>query len=111
MRYPLKISIELNDTDIESIKMPPMLLIPLVENVFKHGIDKTEQDNFISIDIRKENKFIFKVTNKSYKKQQPFNGTGLKNLQDRLNLLYGSGYSLKTSNEVGVFVSELIIPV
>jgi sensor histidine kinase YesM len=113
MRYPLKTSMNLGQKITGLVKIPPMLLIPLVENVFKHGIDKTEQDNFISIDIENENKFTFKVKNKSYpnQKSESFKGTGLKNLRARLDILYGMNYSLKTTNESGVFCSELIIPV
>ncbi|MFL5787817.1 MAG: sensor histidine kinase, partial [Flavisolibacter sp.] len=113
MRYPLKTSMNLDHEITGLVKIPPMILIPLVENVFKHGIDKTEQDNFISIDIKSADKFIFKVKNKSYPKQKPeaSKGTGLKNLQARLDILYGADYSLKTTNENGVFCSELTIPV
>jgi LytS/YehU family sensor histidine kinase len=113
MRYPLKISMDLDDKIIGLVKIPPMLLIPLVENVFKHGIDKTLSDNFISIEIKKENKFTFKVANKSYKNQKTnsFKGTGLKNLTERLEILYGANYSLKTTDVSGVFTSELTIPV
>jgi len=112
MRYPLRISMDLDDEILGAVRIPPMLLIPLVENVFKHGIDKTLKGNFISIEMKKDNKFTFKVANKSYKdeKSKRSKGTGLKNLTERLDMLYGVDYSLKTMDVSGVFTSELTIP-
>jgi len=112
MRYPLKISIDVDDEIIRAVRIPPMLLIPLVENVFKHGIDKTLRDNFISIEMKIDNKLTFKVANKSYghDKLKRSKGTGLKNLTERLDMLYGVDYSLKTTDVSGVFTSELTIP-
>jgi hypothetical protein len=36
----------------ESLMIPPMLLIPLVENIFKHGVDKTMEENEVCIGLK-----------------------------------------------------------
>ena len=98
MRYPLTVAI--NGAEIaEGIMVPPMLLIPLVENVFKHGIDKLRNDNFISLTLSlKQNRLEVIVENRL--QENPLKtadgGTGIKNLKDRLALLYGTDYSLIT---------------
>jgi sensor histidine kinase YesM len=116
MRYPIKVTVYFDEQETGEIRIPPMLLIPLVENVFKHGIDKTIRDNFTIIEIGKSgNKFTFRVTNNSCEQRTSesnhITGTGLKNLKNRLAMLYEKDFTLKTFNEDGVFVSELIIPV
>src|SRR5258708_18491759 len=63
MRYPIKTDIELPE-DLSLIRIPPMLLIPLVENVFKHGIDKREENNYISIRLQLSDRLDFSVSNR-----------------------------------------------
>jgi LytS/YehU family sensor histidine kinase len=58
MRYPLAVTIEKEGVD-ENVMVPPMLLIPLVENVFKHGIDKLRDDNFIYLSLSIQNNRLF----------------------------------------------------
>jgi LytS/YehU family sensor histidine kinase len=110
MRYPLKISIHVEE-NTDALKIPPMLLIPLVENVFKHGIDKRNFDNFIAIDIRKTDKLFLTVKNKKSCARANGMGTGLKNLKKRLDILYALQYSFTTRVEKKFFTAELIIPV
>ncbi len=58
MRFPLKVSENVVNVDTGTVKIPPMLLIPLVENVFKHGINKREKDNFITLDITEHKNYL-----------------------------------------------------
>jgi two-component system LytT family sensor kinase len=80
----------------------PLLLIPFVENAFKHGIH-TQFPSFIKINITVEGEFlIFKVTNSivpnsaEYPKDKN-SGIGLSNVEKRLNLLYPDRYALDTN--------------
>jgi sensor histidine kinase YesM len=111
MRFPLKVSENVVNVDTGAVKIPPMLLIPLVENVFKHGINKRKQDNFMTLDITKTQKLSFKVSNKiqdnGVNTQQ---GTGLANLKSRLNILYGPDYLLTEVKGNDIYSVELIIP-
>jgi len=110
IRYPVNITFRLAG-ETENTMIPPMLLIPLVENVFKHGIDKTKEDNYIDIYLQVAERLHFEVINNTG--DQPFSngkGTGLKNLSDRLTILYGGGFKLETSRTGAVYTSRLNIP-
>ena len=64
MLNPVKLdfSISVPDTDV---LIPPMLLIPLVENIFKHGVDKTLKENAATINFYKnDGYFVFITENK-----------------------------------------------
>eukprot|EP01136_Pigoraptor_vietnamica_P004499 Opistho-1_new@34875 len=113
MRYPLAVTI-LEETDSEAISVPPMLLIPLVENVFKHGIDKLRNDNFIHLSVRVyQQQLEISVENLLLPEggKSDTTGTGLRNLRSRLSLLYGTGYSLQAGEAGNRFVAQLSIPI
>lgn len=99
MVYPLKLNFK-NEVK-NQIFIPPMLFTPIVENIFKHGIDKTRTDNFADILIKIEgNYLIFESKNRIYESSNK-KGFGLENLRKRLELLYSEDYVLNfaTQNE------------
>lgn len=110
IRYPVDINFSLSG-DIDHTMIPPMLLIPLVENVFKHGIDKSKENNYIEITLRVTERLYFEVVNNTG--DEPFDkgkGTGLKNLSDRLSILYGEDFELRSGREGAIYTSRLNIP-
>ena len=91
----------------------PMLLIPFVENAFKHGIGMISQP-FIYINLEvKDNQMRFDVVNKLDKTtdeaKDADSGIGLKNVSRRLELLYGSSHHLKAEIEGEKFIVNLKI--
>jgi LytS/YehU family sensor histidine kinase len=97
MRYPLQLSFQY--IKVDDVYIPPMLMIPLIENVFKHGINKRKLDNPISISLEvRDKRLILEVVNPDHS-STPGNtaGFGLKNLRNRLVLLYKEDFSLTTS--------------
>jgi sensor histidine kinase YesM len=97
----------------QPVFIPPMLFIPLVENVFKHGIDRSQQNNQLFIDLTLiDNKLIFIVKNSIYPsvKTEASTGTGLTNLKRRLSLIYENDYHLETKQEPDYFTATLKIP-
>jgi len=73
--------------------LEPLLLIPLVENAFKHGFYTNNKNNFVKIKASIENEvLIFSVSNRTAPKQhfqsQDRKGKGLENLRKRLNISY-----------------------
>jgi sensor histidine kinase YesM len=113
MRYPLSVTVK-ETGDIEAIQLPPMLIIPLVENVFKHGIDKRKEDNFISIDIaNKGDQLIVTVKNRiAAIGTKETSGKGLANLRNRMLLLYGDKSNLKAEpDDVSTYTAILSIPI
>jgi LytS/YehU family sensor histidine kinase len=95
------------------IQLPPMLLMTLVENIFKHGIDKISGCNQIWIRLaEREGYLIFETRNSINRhpgKAKP-TGLGLKNLRQRLSLLYGTGFQLDTRDDGRYFSAFLKIP-
>lgn len=94
-------------------EIEPMLLIPFVENAFKHGTGMIEQAQ-IDIDLKAENnKVYFTVTNKydpvSVEIKDKASGIGLVNVQRRLDLLYPHHHSLKITKSGGTFIVALQI--
>jgi LytS/YehU family sensor histidine kinase len=94
--------------------IPPMLLMTLVENSFKHGVSKTVLNSWIHIDLFPEgNQLIFNIKNS---KQEPVDiktdssgGVGLQNLQNRLNLIYKDNYTFTIDEQDTFFNAQLII--
>lgn len=94
-------------------RIEPMLLIPFVENAFKHGVGLIAQpliDICLKID---EKTLIFEVVNKiapeSAEDKDPASGIGLKNVRRRLELLYPEKHRLDIRNEAGKFSIRLAL--
>ena len=98
---------------VNTVKISPMLLIPFVENAFKHGIDPKTK-SIINISIKVEQKTLyFEVTNTmhqgAYGLGDESSGFGLANLKKRLSILYPNRYTLDTKEENGYYISLLIL--
>ena len=95
----LEIVLEIDTID-EEIQIAPMLLLPFVENSFKHGRDAEGKLN-IKIRLKAESGFlIFEIENSkvSQKRNSQENGIGLQNIKRRLELIYPENFELKTEN-------------
>ncbi|WCO02796.1 sensor histidine kinase [Psychroserpens ponticola] len=77
--------------NIDHQMIEPMILIPIIENSFKHSDLETNANAFIKIDIKVEDtSFIFKVANTkndTLKQKDDIGGVGLSNIKKRLNIL------------------------
>ncbi|ASU36594.1 sensor histidine kinase [Mucilaginibacter xinganensis] len=95
------------------LRIPPMLLMTFVENIFKHGIDKSSSENEIHISlIQKDGYLFFETRNRIHDKTgtgEP-NGFGIENLRKRLTLLYGSNFELAINNQGNYFNAFLKVP-
>lgn len=112
MLHPLHVNIEV-DGNMSEVKIPPMLLIPFIENVFKHGIDKTQPNNELHANLRVcEGKLVYKVVNSLHGENGKCisKGFGLVNLRKRLELLYPGHFEMNTRKQDDHFIAELQIP-
>lgn len=97
-----------------TLKIEPLLLITLVENAIKHGVNKVEK-GFISIEIENQyNAIEFTVKNSipADEGQKTFgkpSGIGLSNLKNRLDILYPNKYLLDLKKESELFIAHLKI--
>lgn len=110
MRYHKTIDIQFN-TDIadEKAQIRPLLFIILLENAFKHGVEKLRNDAFVHINIKAYAEAVtFEIENNfetSEFSEKP--GIGLKNLKRRLELAYPKKYKLVLTNDNSVFRAHL----
>tara|TARA_R110002073_G_scaffold145532_5_gene297702 strand:- start:2520 stop:3572 length:1053 start_codon:yes stop_codon:yes gene_type:complete len=110
IRFHDTLQVEFNQESIsDTIMIAPMLLIPFVENSFKHG---TIIDGVLSVVIDvsvKENKLIFSIQNSIQKDEDSPSGIGLENIKKRLEMLYQEKHELKIEQKENQFMVELII--
>lgn len=111
-----KILLKLPDY-IPSIKIPPLLFLPLVENSFKHGKHKLENDADVIAELifEKETMF-FRIENEILPFQTtPFNqkkgGIGLVNIKKRLELYYPNLHELTIGTVEGKYIANLRVKV
>jgi hypothetical protein len=107
-KVPVHVSMEVPPGFFE---IEPMLLIPFVENAFKHGVGVIEEP-LIEISLRvSEGVLHFMVGNRfnpaSQEIKDKTSGIGLGNVTRRLKLLYGDQHILHISREGGCFAVEL----
>jgi sensor histidine kinase YesM len=101
-------SIEFNYTTDETLEIYPMLLLPLLENSFKHGLKSGAKNPYIDIKLKAENKKItFEISN-NYKEIANHNyennkGIGLKNIQENLALIYANKHQLSIEKNKNIF--------
>lgn len=89
----------------------PLLLIPLVENVFKHGISNTQNTEIIiSIQV-KNNILTLRTRNMIFEGRDNINrqGIGLQNLRKRLDFQYPDRYTLHLDRDGNYYMAELIL--
>jgi sensor histidine kinase YesM len=111
LRMLHSVKIEKNISE-ENVQVPPMLLMPFVENLFKHGIDKTRSDNEAFISLKVDNgRLYYTVRNKLMPDNKPGTGIGLSNLKKRLDLLYKTDHRFNAAAVNGYFEAGLEIPV
>jgi LytS/YehU family sensor histidine kinase len=105
----VKVSLQIQNDYPEGM-IEPMLLVPFIENAFKHGIGMVK-DPFIQITLTvKEQLLTFTVVNNYNPVNQSkdkHSGIGLSNVKNRLELLYANNYQLKIANEDGIYSVHL----
>src|SRR6185503_3197511 len=109
LRYDESLHVNFNH-DIEDMKqaIPPLLLIPLVENAFKHGVSETRNQPFVDIHLSVNKRQLAFVVKNSIE-EFPGEGKvkeniGLSNLRRQLEMLY-MDYNLSVQQEASVFTT------
>lgn len=109
--FQVETHIERPDTVLQ---IAPMLLIPFVENAFKHGISFREPSHIkVTLEIR-DNTLYFDVYNSKHARpehdpEKDSNGVGLSNVQQRLQLLYPQQHELVVRETVKDFFVHLTL--
>ena len=99
----------------EQYVIPPLLLISLVENCFKHGIGVEKEKNEIYIRLNIENnKLEFETKNAIPENKSDYfddktEKTGIENIRKRLELIYNEKFDFQIINDGKLFYSSLKI--
>ncbi len=117
LRYTDKVNVDVDiPANLSEGLIPPLLLITFLENAFKHGVSY-EQESFISIIMDAEDgNLIFRCINskkapaKTSEGVPSEGGLGLKNIKQRLDLIYGSRYKLDLNDSEKTYEVYLSIP-
>jgi hypothetical protein len=113
-RYGNKIEISWSvEGNIKNKFISPLLMLPFLENAFKHGVSEQLERPWLSVDIslksdslrckiaNSKNEFINHHTNG--------NGIGITNVKKRLALMYPNNHELKMHDEGVFFVVSLLV--
>jgi sensor histidine kinase YesM len=112
IRYRSAIAINLDIQGIDDQSMiSPLLLLPFIENAFKHGIAEEVASGFVTIVICKnEDELTMEVSNSIAKQNEPkCGGIGLVNVEKRLEILYPGQYQLDIQNDGKVYQVSLTL--
>ncbi|HTE11099.1 MAG TPA: histidine kinase [Chitinophagaceae bacterium] len=113
LRYDDSLKVNFN-YDLEDMKqaLPPLLLMPLVENAFKHGVSETRHQPFVDIHLSVNNRqlaFVVKNSAEAFPgERNAKESIGLSNLRRQLELLY-TDYHLVVQQGESVFTAHLKI--
>lgn len=117
IRYGKRLNIAFNIRGaVEGRMIAPMLILPFVENCFKHGVSEELDESWVTIDLEVKNETLIlkvenskSVTNGVEDRFEYKEGIGLKNVRRRLELLYGEDYHLDLMDETDSFLVVLKI--
>jgi sensor histidine kinase YesM len=110
VRYDAHLDLSVNmPTSTDQVRIAPLLLLPLVENCFKHGASKMIRDPWISIQVTlSDNVLLMKLVNgkaPGVKASHP--GIGTTNTQKRLELIYADRYEFQSFDEEDMYIVNL----
>lgn len=99
---------EIENTNTE---IAPLLFIILLENAFKHGVEKATDNAFVHLKLIEDNNKIQFTVKNNYEAEENGKriGIGLKNLKERLNLLYPNSHQLINNINQNIYSATLEI--
>ena len=111
------VSLAWNGADESGAEIAPLLILPFVENAFKHGVGASDGEAWISLETRITSGVLsFRLLNSKPEEtdfstsKQPC-GLGLQNVQKRLELLYPKKHSLRINDEGETFIVALTLDI
>lgn len=100
LRYGDRFTCNLSISGDTNVQIPPLLLLPFVENSFKHGIRNESDHGFVNINASVSQKIIsFRIENSVSSEvatlKSASGGVGIANVRKRLNLLFPNRHKLE----------------
>ncbi len=91
----------------DGLEIEPLILIPFLENAFKHGVSDKYPDSWVSMKLRSEEGTLhMELSNSVFEKNRSeteSSGFGLSNVEQRLKLSYPHKHSLDIQSETNEF--------
>ena len=114
IRYGNKLDIHINVPDkTDNLCIAPLLLLPLIENCFKHGTSNILEHPWISLQVNLQGRQMhMKLLNgkaNGLRKEGPPKGIGIQNVEKRLDLLYPGKHDFLITDDDDVFIVNLTI--
>jgi len=104
------LNVEFNiEGEVNTVAIRPLILLPFIENAFKHASNKKTDTIIIHIAI-KDNTLVFKCSNTIDKTKQTEKGIGNDLVKNRLQLLYGTNYELAVDVSEDIYRLNLSLP-
>ena len=100
------------ESEMAGIEVPPLLTLVFVENAFKHGISY-RSPSYVDVSMSiKNGRSYFRCVNSRHKDTQGSDspGIGLRNIRQRLELIYGEAAELNITENENEYLVELSIP-
>ena len=115
IRFGARFQMEENiNEDTLKMDVPPLLLQPLVENAFTHGISNLVEGGWVRLDAQCQNGALFIVVENTFDPDAPprrqKNGMGLLNVRQRLEARYGDRATFNVRTEGNRFTVSLTLP-
>lgn len=103
------------DESLMSLRLPALVIQPLVENAVYHGIERRTDGGSITIEIRQDDKLHINITNplpgRDDDTQRQGNQLAIGNIRERLQLAYGAGATLESSQDEVDYLVSITLPV
>jgi LytS/YehU family sensor histidine kinase len=112
MRYHKNIVVNFNCDIDDNKKVAPLLFIILLENAFKHGVEKLSENANVTINFTSSEsdiKFTIENNMDGSENLNDTSGIGLKNLKRRLELTYPNKHNLRLSSTENSYRAQLIL--
>ncbi|WP_460694796.1 sensor histidine kinase [Mucilaginibacter puniceus] len=94
----------------EALYIEPLLMLPFIENAFKHGLEQETEKGFVIIILCViDNELTLEITNSKPQQQNLVTGIGLQNVSKRLELLYPDKHQLEVKNEPDTYQVTLTL--
>jgi LytS/YehU family sensor histidine kinase len=88
----------------DAVSIEPLLMLPFIENAFKHGLEQETEQGFVNIILCIiDNELTLEVSNSKPQQLNPSPGIGLQNVIKRLALLYPGRHDLRVNEEADTY--------
>jgi len=115
-RFKDRLNVIYDIDDTEDLRLPPLLLQPLVENAIRHGIRKVETGRTVALRVKNlEEHYLIEIEDdgagmtpdqlEAVLREQGGGGVGLANIQKRLRMLYGTQLFIESRQGIGTKVA------